>query len=87
MVAKNKVFVMQVFRPELHPESPVLKRASVGEIAQGLRAMAALLETPGSVSSTHMAAHDCCITPAPGGCTGLLPMDCVHIMYRWTSMH
>ena len=30
-----------------------------GEMAQQLRALAALLEDPGSVASTRMAAHNC----------------------------
>jgi hypothetical protein len=39
---------------------PVLKgKKMVGELVQRLRALAILLEDPGSVPSTHMAAHSC----------------------------
>ena len=44
----------------LVPSDPLRKLVSgAGEVAQQLRALASLPEDPGSVPSTHMAAHNC----------------------------
>ena len=40
-------------------ESITKKEAVAGEMAQWIRALAALPEDPGSIPSTHMAAHNC----------------------------
>ena len=63
-MALNKVFSEIYFRQTeklKHKNSMKLKESKprAGEMAQGLRALAALPEDPGSIPSNHMPAHIC----------------------------
>jgi hypothetical protein len=49
----------------IHTHMSNLRKGGAGDMAQWLRALAALSENLGSIPRIHMAAHNCLLTPVP----------------------
>lgn len=68
---------------------PAMLRVVSREMAQQLRALTVLATDPALASSTHMAVHNCSVTPAPGDPTllSLLAFSGTHVVHLNSGLH